>query len=323
MKKLIVILSVSLTLWSSCKKEEVEVVTTITKPLINGVVQKGPYLNGTSITIYELKNDLSQTGKSYSSEILDNSGKFQLSNVTLNSKYIQLKADGYYFNEVTGQNSKSTITLYSLSDISNKSTVNINILSHMEKSRVEYLISTGKSFEDAKKQAEQEILNIFSITKTDVSNFDLMNISEDGENNAILLAVSLITQGFRSESELSDLLANINTDIRQDGKLDAASIGSLLINDARLLDLPKIRNNIEKRYANLGMTVTIPNFEKYIADFISKTTFQITNSIVYSEFSTYGENVLFGTKTSFSTGLSLAAYLPQGTSLKIILKGGV
>ncbi len=322
MKKLCFLFSVILLILSSCEKENTDEIK-ITKSEINGLVQKGPFLNGTSIDIYELRDDLSPTGKSFSSQILDNSGLFQMNNISLISEYVQLKADGYYFNEISGENSNSPIILYALSDVTDKTTINVNILSHLEKGRIEYLLSNGEtSFSNAKKQAEQEILSIFSIEKTDVIEFETLDISVDGDNNAILLAVSLITQGFRTESELSDLLANITTDIRQDGVLNSSSLGSLLINDARLLDLNQIRSNLESRYDNLGLTVTIPDFEKYVQMFIDNTSFEPNNSIEYPEFSNYGENVLYGEKTSFSSGLSLAANLPKGTSLKIVIKGG-
>jgi hypothetical protein len=150
-----------------------------------------------------------------------------------------------------------------------------------------------------------------------------LDISVEGDDNAILLAISLITQGFRTESELSDLLANINTDIRQDGVMNSTSLGSLLINDARLFNLDEIRANIENRYSNLGMEVTIPDFEKYIRTFIDSTTYQISNNIEYPEFSTYGENILYADKTTFTSSLSMAANLPKGTSLKITIKGGL
>jgi hypothetical protein len=236
---------------------------------------------------------------------------------------VQLKADGYYFNEITNQNSNAPITLYAFSNITDRSAVNVNILSHLEKSRIEYLLSDGMNYPDAKKRAEREILRIFSISKSDVTDFDALDISEEGDDNAILLAISLIAQGFRSESELSDLLANMITDIRQDGVLNSASLGSLLINDARLLDLPKIRENIELRYSKLGVSAVIPCFEPYIKTFIDSARYQITNVIEYPEFSDYGENILYADKTEFSSGVSLAANLPKGTSLKIVIKGGI
>lgn len=323
MKKLCYVFSIILLIFSSCEKENSDEIK-ISKSELTGLVQKGPFLNGTSIEIYELQSDLSPTGKTFSSQILDNSGLFKLNNVALVSEYVQLKADGYYFNEITGENSSSPIILYALSDISDKSTINVNILSHLVKSRIEYLLSNGEtSFTVAKKQAEKEILAIFSIDKSDIIDFETLDISVDGDNNAILLAISLITQGYRTESELSDLLANIITDIRQDGVLNSSSLGSLLINDARLLDLTQIRSDLESRYDNLGLTVTIPDFEKYVQLFIDSTSYESSNSIEYPEFSNYGENILYGDKTNFSSGLSLSANLPKGTSLKIVIKGGI
>ena len=319
MKHLIVLLALLSIISFSCKKDKEE---SIAKPLLNGVVQKGPFLNGTAIDIYELDNSYSPTGKTFSSQLLDNSGMFQFSNLTLESPYIQIKANGYFFNEVTGQNSSSPVILFALSDITNKTSLNINVLSNLEKSRIEYLISQGASFSGAKSQAEQEILNIFSITKPDISEFETLNISQDGDDNAILLAISLITQGFRTESELSDLLANISTDIRQDGILNSSSLGSLLINDARFLNLQQIRTNLENRYSNLGLSYTIPDFEKYVNMFLDNTTYQPDNDIIYPEFSNYGTNALYNDKTDFDTIVSLAADLPKGTSLKIVIKNG-
>lgn len=319
----LVMVAFILLVFSSCKKDNKDEKTLITRDKINGFIQKGPFLNGTSIGIFELDKTYTLTGKSFTTQIVDNSGFFQIVNLSFASQFLLFKADGYYFNEISGKNSSSPITLYTLTDITNKSSINVNILSNLEKSRIEYLLSTGKSFTIAKKQAEQEILKIFSITKPDIEDSDLLNISQDGDDNAILLAISLIIQGYRTEADMTELIANISTDIRLDGVLDSTSLGSLLINDAKLLNLNQIRTTIENRYANLGMTVTIPNFEKYVNIFIDSTNYQVTNNIVYPEFSAYGENILFKDKTTFISNLSLAANLPNGTSLKIIIKNGM
>lgn len=326
MKKFYFLLVFTLLVFASCKKEnEKNENPLITKSVVNGYAQKGPFLNGTSIVISELDNSYSATGKVFSTQIADNSGVFQINNVSLISPYVQLKADGYYFNEVTGINSTAPITLYALTDITDKTSINVNILSHLEKSRIEYLLANGYSFSVAKKQAEQEILRLFSISKDDIIDSDLLNISQDGDDNAILLAVSVIIQGYRTEADLSELLANISTDIRQDGVLNSSSLGSMLINDAKLFNLSLIRTNIENRYNNLGITATIPNFEKYVNQFIDSTNYQFTNNIEYPENGTYGNNVLYGDNTSYSSSnsYSLAANLPKGTNLKIIIKNGL
>ncbi len=324
MKKLSVVFFMLLIVLSSCSKDsEDKPNDLIFKSGISGVVQKGPFLNGSTIEIYELDETLTPTGKSFSNQILDNSGLFELNDITLVSPYIQLKATGYYFNEITGKNSDAPVILTALADISLKTSVNVNALSHLAKSRIEHLVKTeGKTFLEAKSQAEQEVLAIFFITENNITNFEDLNISKNGEENAILLAISIMLQGFRNESGLSDLLANIITDIRQDGVLDNTAPGSAIINDIRLCDLQMVREHLEKRYSNLGINAEVPNFELYVEHFIETATYEITNQIEYLEFSGYGENLLFGDKTIFSSGLSIAAYLPAGTSLKIVIKGG-
>ncbi len=298
---------------------------TITKERITGFVQKGPFINGSSITISELTSELVPTGKNFNSQILDNKGTFEIKNVELSSQYIELKADGFYFNEVLGEPSSAQLTLYALSDLSDKTSLNINILSNLEKTRVEYLISGQYFFDEAKKQTQSEILQIFNIDKPDIKSSELLDISKEGDDNAILLAISVILQGYRTEAELSEFLANISTDIREDGILTSPNLGTYIINHAKLLNLPKIRENIEKRYQDMGVITVIPDFEKYVNHFVDNTEFEFTYLIEYPEFSNYGENILHIGKDSINanTSYSLAANLPIGTSLKIIMKGSL
>jgi hypothetical protein len=289
-----------------------------------GYAQKGPFLNGSSVTVYDLQSDLSPTGKSYNSQITDNKGTFQLSNISLSSNYIRIRADGFYYNEISGQQSATQITLYALSDITGKSDINVNILTDLEKSRVEYLMKNGKSFADSKIQAQKEILAIFNIEKSDIKTSENLNISESGDDNGILLAISSILQGYRSESEMTELLSNISNDLKEDGILNSGTLGSDLINHAIILDTTSIKNNLAKRYSDIGATVSIPEFGKYIANFISKTKFEVTEYIIsYPNNGINGDNILSLSKTTYNGGLdiphSLAAQLAGGTALKIKL----
>lgn len=306
----------------SCKENtnQADIEPLILKENISGYIQKGPFLNGSSIDIFELKKDLEPTGKVFSAQIKDNSGAFVLNNLSVKTPYLLLKSNGFYFNEVTGLNSISPITLYGYADVSNKSTINVNVLTHLEKSRIEYLISKGSSFLQAKSQAEQEIIRIFSIKYNNLPNSDSLNISQDGEGNAILLSLSILLQGFRSESELSELLADISSDITSDGILNNTSIGVSLINDANNLNLVKIRNNVERKYLSLNMDVKIANFEKYIKYFIDNSKFVPSNQFTFPEFGNHGENILYGTKTVFGSNLSMAALIEKGSSLTIKIK---
>jgi len=297
---------------------------------VTGHVQKGPFVNGTSISIFDLQQDLSATGKSFNVQILDNKGTFELNNMPLTSQYASLRADGFYFNEITGQQSIAQITLYALTDITSKTNINVNILTTLEKSRIEYLVKNGKAFGDAKAQAQKEILAIFNITKNDVKSSENMDISSSGEDNAILLAISSIIQGYRTESEMTELISNISSDIREDGFLNSSATSSALINHAVSLDTLSIKANLSKRYSDLGTNASIPNFGKYLTNFITKSNFIITNTVInYPENGLYGTNILALNKTNYVSGstpqqsgwFGFAALAPKGSKLTIKISG--
>ncbi|NBC82806.1 MAG: hypothetical protein GVY19_05435 [Bacteroidetes bacterium] len=305
----------------SCEKEK-DNETNLNLENVSGFVQKGPYLNGTSMTISELTDDLTPTGKNFSSQILDNKGTFEIKNVNLSSQYVELKADGFYFNEVTNSNSSAQLTLVALSDLSNKSSLNVNILSNLEKNRIDYLVSNGTNFSVAKNQAQTEILSIFEISKEDIPESEQLDILKSGDDNAILLALSVILQGYLSVSELSELLANISTDIREDGQLNSQTLGSIIINNAKTIKLEDVRDNLESRCEELGLNSTIPDFEKYVNQFIGSTEFEFTGFIEYPQNGLYGTNLLDKSKTEYSSGNhSLSAILPNGTTLKVKIQG--
>lgn len=289
---------------------------------IKGYAQKGPFINGSAITVFDLQSNLAPSGKSFSEQITDNKGTFELDNIQLSSNYVSIRTDGFYFNEISGKQSASQITLYALADISGKSSININLLTHLEKARVEYLMKGGSSFAEAKAQTQKEILAIFNIEKSNIRVSESMNITEQGDDNAVLLAISSIIQGFRTESEMTELLSNISIDIKTDGILDNTALGSALINQAVALDTVAIKNNLIKRYNEIGATATVPYFGKYISNFIKNTSFVITQSLItYPETGLHGDNILSLTKTTFLgdnyAEHSFSAKLAKGTALKI------
>ncbi len=294
------------------------------KELFSGYVQKGPFINGSSVTISELDTLLDQTGRSYSTTVSDNSGSFEQKKIELVSKYVQLKADGYYFNEVSGESSTGQLTLYALSDVSVVNSANINVLTHLEKSRVEYLVQENKmTFAAAKNQAQTEVLQIFNLEMLADSTSESLNLNGLGEDNAILLAVSCILQGPLSTADMSELMGNIISDIKTDGKLDNASLGSQLIDNARLISLPSVRQHLVAKYTELGLNFTIPDFETKVQEFISKTTFTPVIKITYPVSGHMGLNILNDSiQTVYQAkNYAMKANLPNGTSLRIILKG--
>ncbi len=284
----------------------------ITYDTVGGYVQKGPFLNGTAMMISELDSALVPTGKTYTTQLIDNRGTFAVRNVELESQYVQLYATGFYFNEVTNVKSSAQLTLFALSDLSDKHGVNINVLSSLEKGRIEYLLDAGSDFAPAKRQAQREILSIFEIDAENMVASELLDISAEGEENGMLLAVSVMLQGYLGVADFSELLANLSTDLREDGVVDSRSLGSILVNNAVALQPEEIRANLTARYEAMGITVSIPAFERYVKNFLAETDFEYRNTIVYPASGAYGQNLLFAGDTLYAAGsYSLAAELPD------------
>ena len=318
MKKWFIIFVFIVALFATCTTDN-DVDTTIEKTALSGYVQKGPFISGSSILINELNKQLSQTGKVYTSQIENNQGLFEIRDIKLASRYISIRADGFYFNEITGKQSVSQITLNALSDIKDKESVNINILSHLEKPRIEYLMKGAKDFAEAKMQAQSEVAAIFGFHSSTEKSSEMLNITEGGESNAQLLAASVILLGYRTEGEITELLSNLASDIKEDGIVSDSSLGSKLMNHAVVLDTVSIRRNLENRYQELEYDAVIPNFEHYLTLFIDSSGYELTESpFKYPQYGSHGPNILDPEKLVY-TGqfFSLAAELSRGTTLMI------
>jgi hypothetical protein len=317
--------SIAVVLLISCEREEQEHITPLSIEKLQGHVQKGPFLNGTSVSIAELNAEFGQTGRTFQTQISDNLGSFEMKHIELATQFVELKADGFYFNEVSGEGSTARLILNALSDLTDRSTLNANVLTHLEKDRILYLMEEGMDFSDAKVQAQAEVLQVFSIQKADMPQSEQLDISGSGDDHAILLAVSLILQGYRTVAELSELLADINTDIREDGKLDDPVSGTALVNHATIMNLAAVRQNLESRFREQELVISVADFEKFVHQFLENTDYEVTSLIDYPEFSDYGENILFLDKSEFvpDREYSMAADLPLGAQLKIRLSGGL
>jgi hypothetical protein len=240
---------------------------------VSGVTQKGPFLSGSKVLVREMEDGrtLTQTGNSFNGKILNDNGEFRINGRMLVSQYVMLEATGYYRNEVTGKNSNSEITLFAISDVNDRNTVNVNLLTHLEYERVVYLVTQGKmKVRKAKKQAQKEVFALFGIDASDFQNSEDLNIAGQNEADAALLAFSVLLQGDRTESELSELLTKISTDMEEDGIWDDAAMRMKIAEWAADADsanrLYDIKQNLGRWFVNIHVSF-IENFEKYIRNF--------------------------------------------------------
>ena len=257
---------------------------------ISGLSQKGPFVTGSTVKLYELDGKtFAQTGKSFSGKITSDDGKFSVSSVSLASQYALLEVTGYFRNEVTGEKSKGTITLNALTDLSDRKNVNVNLLTHLEYERVLHLIESGINFTAAKKQAEAEILNAFGING-EFANSEDLDIFGKGDGNAALLAISVLMlggtvyeNGIRysykelSEAELTERLTKFATDIAKDGSWDDEKTKAIIAYNVMgadffggprsqsVLDFSLRESRISMENWKLGGVV--PDFEKYVRNY--------------------------------------------------------
>lgn len=247
--------------------EDGEVVAIVDKT-ISGVSQKGPFVNGSSVTVQELNGKtLAQTGLGFEGKIKNDLGEFSVKVNKLESQYALLKANGYYRNEVTGDKSKGQVTLYALTDLSNRDEVNVNLLTHLAYERSLYLATVDTlSVAKAKKQAEAEIFKSFGI-EGDFAAAEDLNIFGADDQSAALLAVSILMQSDLSEGDFSERLADYAADIESDGIWNDAKTATEIADWANALwlraGLAIIRENIVK----WDLSADVPAFEMYVNNF--------------------------------------------------------
>jgi len=245
-----------------------EEIVPIENKTVSGVSQKGPFVNGSSVTVQELDGaSLVQTGNSFEGKIKNDQGEFSVNVKYLASQFALLKATGFYNNEVTGAKSKSQVTLYALTDLSDRSEVNVNLLTHLAYERSIYLALNKKmSVKAAKKQAEMEVLKNMGIDQKIDAAEDL-NIFGTTNESAALLAVSVLMQGDLDEGDFSKRLADYAADIEEDGVWDdektATAIADWAASKSLAGGLETIRQNIE----GWDESMDVPDFEKYVNNF--------------------------------------------------------
>lgn len=182
---------------------------------ISGVAQKGQFLRGSSVTVYSLDNALNATGLSYPTQTIDDMGTFVVNNVDAN--FIDVKANGYYYNENRGATSESTISLQALAASDSK--VNVNLLTTLAYNRIKRLVRDGANFADAQRRAQDEVLAALGLGKSTTTDFVDMNIAGSGDANGLLLAASLLIQQNRNSGDVSKLIFDIAADLEEDGLL--------------------------------------------------------------------------------------------------------
>lgn len=231
---------------------------------ILGHIEKGPFVQGSEVTLTDLNKDLSQSGKSYTTNTTSDLGSFDFGQtLDLSSGLVELKTSGYFYNECTGSLSNSQITLKAIANTDGAANLNVNLLTHLEYARVKYLVKSGKSFKQAKEQAESEILKSFAITDK-IASPEKVSLTDCDKNANILLAISSIMLYDKSEAEFSEFIAKFSNDIEKDGTIDNSQLKETIKKGQENCHPSQIKKKMEEYYQSKGSNVAIGNFSQFI-----------------------------------------------------------
>ncbi|MBO4436941.1 MAG: hypothetical protein J5791_08690 [Fibrobacter sp.] len=225
---------------------------------IKGVVEKGPFVKGTTVTLYELNPEtFAQTGKTFTGTVDGDDGSFSLGKVELGSRYVLLDANGYYWNELYGLKTTNPLSLRAIAHVEKNNTLNINIGTHITHKRILALLDSGLAFDEAKAKAESEVVEAFFGEDSGMA-FENASIFD----NSKLLALSIIVLMVGPEPDVTEMIAGLSAGLSADLLIKLADNAAFQYNDYAYA-----RKHMEERFpnANLG------TFEEFIYRFWSDT----------------------------------------------------
>jgi N-acetylneuraminic acid mutarotase len=233
---------------------------------VDGAVQKGPFLVGSTVLINRRDERGRSTSATLLSEIEDSIGSFSFD--TNDPGLVQIVATGYYFSELTGQVSNSTLTLRALLEIDEQpgQKAYVNIMTHLINDRVLALLAGGQiGINEAIAQAESELITAFrdALPVTSLEGFSGLSVYNTGTSqaaaagNAYLLALStgfykfaeMKAQEFgtSTDAELTLILNRLSDDLEDDGRLSTPNFIREFTTAIRSLSPGVIAANLRNR----------------------------------------------------------------------------
>ena len=254
---------------------------------VAGLTQKGPFVKGSAVTVQGIDcKTLKLTDEHFEGSVKSDKGDFTVKEVSLKSTCALFEVTGIYRSEITGKKSSKELTLHALTDLKDRENVNINVLTELEYERLLHLVTEkGKKFAEAKEQAEKEVLAAFDIAGS-FEAFENLNIFEAGDENAALLAVSVMMQAETDDAGLAKRIEKFEDSFAESGKWKDSDtkkvISEWAVEASANGKLDSIRKNVEAW--NDGDKVA--TFEKFIEAYADGDSIVLSSSSFRSSSST-------------------------------------
>ena len=232
---------------------------------VSGRAEKGPFKSGTTITMQPLDLTLNALGSAQTTMTFDDCGNYAFRNTLFKYPYVQVSANGLFYNEVDDYNTRDTqINLQGYADLQNGNKVNVNVVTHLISERVAILVIGSLDFDVALSQAQGELLSAFGLLRLNDKSFTQVSITDGDDYAAGLLAISMPLQYSRKGSELISWLTRLRYDFADDGKFTEQNKEQYK-KDRNNLSLSYDVQRLIEKYAEYGVSVSVKDL-KYFYD---------------------------------------------------------
>ncbi|EGR3399127.1 TPA: hypothetical protein ACPVXV_001578 [Vibrio parahaemolyticus] len=232
-----------------------------------GAVQKGPLQPGSVVTAYELNQDLEKTDTSYTTQIEGYEGNYNM-NERFNTPYVELVAQGDYFNELTGK-SDEQMRMSAFVDMNAATQVNFNVATAAMKASIMAKVQAGQSFDEAVHETTSELLSLYSYDPdqwADGINFYNVNLSNAGDTSTVLLVISASTLTMATENGLTleQQIEKIGQVLLDPKSVQFEEMKQALTQYSLALYKTAAYENTQKYYADNGLDFDIPHVDYFI-----------------------------------------------------------
>lgn len=227
---------------------------------LSGYAQKGQLIKGSQITAFSYDTGVNPTGESFPANISDYLGHYSI-NANSSAPYFEVRAEGYFFNELSGDVSESPLYLEAFVG-SNSNNANINLMTTTIKNRVKKLVKSGHTIDQALSKAQGELLSSLGMTDTGEA-FHKMDITGISDADAQLLAFALMVQRGRTVSSMLTLTQKISSELEENGALTPSTISAIKEGDDPI-DTWDVLDKMADYYKEHSLAITqAPAFYKY------------------------------------------------------------
>ncbi len=243
---------------------------------LSGRIQKGPFTVGSAIAVNELDATLGPNGTVFNVQTSNALGDFSVPSA-ISAQQVEIIAEGFYFDELSGKLSASQIQLRAITDLSVDPSPTVNVLTTLQEQRLKTLVSQGNSFSAAYTQSQSEVLALFGINAADVGSLSTlyaMRVDGSTDADAVLLAASVIlsqiatdaasANGTTQAAELSNLVNTVSAQLASTGTLSGSGFSTARDKANAEIDAAVVATNLGNYFTQNGVTASVPPFIEWV-----------------------------------------------------------